>query len=83
MPDIKVTLPPDLLSILGANPEKKLPTLVVIELYREGKLTLRQAGDILGLNYRQMEDLLGKHNVFLEMNSAEIDEELRYGFSSE
>ncbi len=44
---IKVEIPPEILVHIKKEPEKILKELIVFELYREKKITLRQATDIL------------------------------------
>ncbi len=79
---IKVEIPPELLQYLDDEPEKNVKILLVFELYREKKITLRQAADILKITYREMEDLLEKNEIYLEFGKIEFDEEIYYGFSS-
>lgn len=79
---IKVEIPPKLLPYLNDDPEKNIKLLLVLELYREKKLTLRQAADILEITYREMDDLLGKHSVCWGFDQEDFEEELKYGFGS-
>lgn len=79
---IKVEIPPEILPYLNDEPEKKVKLLLVFELYREKKLTLRQAADILGITYREMDELLGKHSICWGFNQEDLEEELKYGFGS-
>jgi hypothetical protein len=48
----------------------------VIGLYQERKLTLRQAADILDLNYRETRGLLAAKNILLEFDKEILAEEL-------
>jgi len=79
---IKVEIPPELVQYLDDEPEKKVKLLLVFELYREKKITLRQAADILKITYREMEDILEKNEIYLAFGKIEFDEEIHYGFSS-
>jgi predicted HTH domain antitoxin len=79
---IKIKIPPELVKHLDNKPEQKVKQLLVFELYRERKITLRQAADILQLTYREMEELLEKHEIYLDFGKREFDEEVQYGFSS-
>jgi len=76
---IEVKLPPKLLPFLEDNPEKNLILFTVFELYRELKVTIRQAADILGLDLWEMNELLGKYSVYRGYGDVEIEEELQYG----
>lgn len=79
---IKVEIPQKLLPFLNDEPEKKIKLLSVLELYREKKLTLRQAADILEITYRDMDELLGKHSIYWGFDKEDFEEELKYGFGS-
>ena len=79
---IKVEIPPELLPYLSDNPEKKIKLLLVIELYREIKITLRQAADILRVSYREMESILEENEIFIDFGKSDLDDEFQYGFSS-
>ncbi len=79
---IKVEIPPEILPFLNDDPEKEIKLLLVFELYREKKISQRQAADILKITYREMEELLQKHEIYLDFGKKELDEEFQYGFSS-
>ncbi|MBD3256683.1 MAG: hypothetical protein GF383_16435 [Candidatus Lokiarchaeota archaeon] len=79
---IKIEIPSELLPYLNDNPEEKVKLLLIFELYREKKITLRQAADILKLTYREMEEVLKENRVFINFGKNELDEEFQYGFSS-
>ena len=76
---IEVKVPTKLKPFLEDNPEKNLILYTVFELYRELKITIRQAADILGLNYWEMNELLGKYSVYRGYGDVEFEEELQYG----
>jgi len=82
MDNIKIEIPNELLPYLDEDPNKKVPLLLVFELYRERKLTVRQAGEILKITFREMEELLQKNKICLDFGNIELDEEFQYGFSS-
>jgi predicted HTH domain antitoxin len=79
---IKVEIPKKLIPYLDDDPNKKVPLLLVFELYRERKLSLRQAADILKITYREMENLLEEHCIYLDFGKREIEEEFQYGLGS-
>lgn len=58
----------------AAEPDQLTRELVLVELYREGKLYLKQLGDFLGLDRWQTEDLLRHHGV-APMTSFDVDQE--------
>ena len=79
---ITFEIPPELLPYLDDDPQNKIKILVVFELYREEKLSLRQAAEILKISYREMQELLAKNKIYIDFGMEEIDEELEYGFRS-
>ena len=81
MTSIKFEIPAELLPYLSDDPQSKLKQLVVFELYRENKLTLRQAAEILEITYREMQELLAKSEVYLDYTKNELEDEINYGFS--
>jgi predicted HTH domain antitoxin len=46
----------------------------VVELYREGKVSLGKACEIAGLSYEEMKELLIKNNVEIRRGSASLKE---------
>jgi len=75
----KVEISPELASYLEEQPEKQVTLLLVLELYRENKVTLRQAAEILSVSYRQMQEILAEHEVFIEFSPEDLEEEINYG----
>ncbi len=45
----------------------------VVERYRAGRLSHRQAGQLLGLDYWQTEDFLRERNVPLNYSSGDLE----------
>ena len=78
---VAVSLPKDVLTILGRSPEKELKKLAALELYREGRLTLRQAAHILGVSYRRMMEILAEHRIYLNYGEEELKEDMEYALS--
>ncbi|MHA1380092.1 MAG: UPF0175 family protein [Candidatus Helarchaeota archaeon] len=79
---IKVELPQELLPFLKDDPQAEITLLVIFELYRQQKISIRQAAEILKLNYRKMQDLLAKNKVYIDFGTEDLDEEIKYGLSS-
>lgn len=80
--NIKIEIPSELLPFLENEPEKKARLLIIFELYREGKISIRQAAEILKVNYREMEEILQENGIYLDFGKTELEEEFQYGFSS-
>lgn len=51
--DVKLTLPGEVLEALGPDPEREALEGVLLLLVREDRLSLEQAGEILGLGGRE------------------------------
>ena len=80
--DIKFEIPEELLPHLEDDPQSKITLLLVFELYRENKITLRQAADILKVNYREMQEIFAKNKVYIDFGDDELNEEIKYGLGS-
>ena len=78
----KFEIPPELIPFLDDDPQNKIKLLLVFELYRVKKLTIRQAAEILKVSYREMQEILAKNNIYLDFGEKELEEELGYGSSS-
>lgn len=60
----------------GATPEaagRQMLADAAIERYREGRLSQRQVGGLLGLDYWQTEALLSQRGVPLNYSPADLD----------
>ena len=75
MVEITIKLPETLARAFGATPEARSQRLTedaAIEEYRAGRLSQRQVGEMLGLDYWQTERFLAGHNVALNYSLAEL-----------
>lgn len=75
MVEITIKLPDLLARTLGATPEARAQRLTedaAIEEYRNGRLSQRQVGEMLGLDYWQTERFLTERNVSLNYSSADL-----------
>ncbi|HYE63192.1 MAG TPA: UPF0175 family protein [Phycisphaerales bacterium] len=71
-------LPPDIESMLrtnGQDPSAALKEAAMVELYRCGVLSEYQLARALGLERLQVDEVLKRHNVPLEMTIEEIEAE--------
>ena len=83
MTSIKFEIPPEFVPYLKEDPKNQIKLLLVFELYRENKLNIRQAADILKLTYREMQETMAKNKIYLEYRKNELDDEFAYGVSNE
>lgn len=75
MVDITIKLPDTIASALGATPEARAQRLTedaAIEEYRAGRLSQRQVGEMLGLDYWQTERFLAERNVPLNYSLGDL-----------
>ncbi|HUS36131.1 MAG TPA: UPF0175 family protein [Verrucomicrobiae bacterium] len=78
MVQVTIRLPDAVADAFGKTAETRQRTVLedtAIEAYREGRLTQRQVGDVVGLDYWQTEDLLLKRGVPLNYGIVELDED--------
>ena len=75
MIEITIKLPDTLARAFGATPEARSQRLAedaAIEEYRAGRLSQRQVGEMLGLDYWQTERFLAEHNVALNYSLGDL-----------
>lgn len=78
MTEFKVKINEDLNKIIKEPKEKMIHRLIVLELYREEKLTIRQAASILKISYREFLDIMAQHITYLNYGLDEALEDLEF-----
>ena len=76
MVEITVKLPENVARTFGETPEdmgRHLLENAAVEEYRAGRLSQRQAGEMLGLDYWQAESFLAEHRVPLNYSLADLE----------
>ena len=76
MVEVTVQLPDALAHSFGDTPDlraRRLLENVAIEEYRAGRLSLRQIGEMLGMDYWQTEGFLVDHTVPLNYSLADLN----------
>ena len=76
MVEITVKLPENVARTFGETPEdmgRHLLENAAIEEYRAGRLSHRQVGEMLGLDYWQVERFLTEHRVPLNYSMADLE----------
>ena len=61
--------------------DKYINETLVVELYREGLFTLRQAAEILGAGLNEMFDILARRKTYINYGTEELDEDISYARS--
>ena len=75
--------PDEVMKVLEKPVEKSLIELIAIGLYRDGKITLRQAADLIGISMKKMPEILKKHNTYVSYGIKEMEEDIAYATSGE
>lgn len=75
MVEVTIQLPDALARLFGATPEtrsRRLAEDAAIEEYRAGRLSQRQVGEMLGLDYWQAERFLAERKVALNYSPDDL-----------
>lgn len=75
MVEITIKLPDMLARAFGATPEarsRRFTEAAAIEEYRAGRLSQRQVGEMLGLDYWETERFLADRKVFLNYSPGDL-----------
>jgi predicted HTH domain antitoxin len=78
MVEVIVKIPDALAGTFGETPEarsRQLAEDAAIEKYRVGRLSQRQVGEMLGLDYWQTEHLLAERKVSVNYSRADLEED--------
>ncbi len=78
---ISVNLPDRMTEYIKEPYDNSVKELLVVELYREGRLTLRQAADMLNVGTREMFDVLLRRKSYLNYGREELNEDINYARS--
>ncbi len=76
--ETKIELPKSILNICKTDRNGLSETVTksfIIELYREGMISLGKAADILGLDKKEMMALLKERNIPLNYDSDELEKD--------
>ena len=75
---ISVKIPEKITEYIKKPYDRFINEAFVVELYREGLLTMRQAAEILGINLSEMFNVLSKRKTYINYGSEELDEDISY-----
>jgi len=78
---ISVKIPEKITEYIKKPYDRFINEALVVELYREGLLTLRQAAEILGISLSDMFDVLSKRKTYINYGPEELDEDISYSGS--
>ena len=76
--EILVKIPEKITEHIKKPYDKFINETLVVELYREGLFTLRQAAEVLGVGLNEMIDILAKRKTYINFGTEELDEDISY-----
>ena len=79
--EISVKIPEKITEHIRKPYNKFINETLVVELYREGLFTLRQAAEILGVGLNDMMAILAKRKTYINYGTEELDEDISYARS--
>ena len=74
---LKLHLPEEIGDFLGEPVEKKVRILIVLELYKQKKISLGKAKELAGLDTWEMLDILIKHDIPLDYTAKDLKEDMQ------
>lgn len=81
---IRLDLPPEVVEVLGDEPEREALGAVLLFLVREGKMSVALAGKVLGLGRQDSVRWYTSHGFhYPDFDDKELEEELRYATQDE
>ncbi len=79
--EISVKIPEKITEHIKKPYNKFINETLVVELYREGLFTLRQAAEILGVGLNDMLEILVKRKTYINYGTEELEEDISYARS--
>ena len=79
----KIRISSRVVEVLEEPIEKSVVELIAIGLYRDGKITLRQAADLVSVDAKEMLEVLEKHDTYINYGIEELKEDIAYAKSGE
>ena len=73
--ELNVKLPEDLAKkagLTGVDAPEQATFLLLLELYREGRVSLGRLADLTGLPQAELLKRIGDHNTYLNYSSADL-----------
>ncbi len=79
--EISVKIPEKITEHIKKPYDKFVNETLVVELYREGLFTLRQAAEILDVGLTEMFKILAKRKTYINYGTKELEEDISYARS--
>ena len=78
---ISINIPDRMTEYIKEPFDNSVKEMLVVELYREGRLTLRQAADMLNVTIQEMFDVLLRRQSYINYGREELNEDISYARS--
>lgn len=79
--DISVKIPEKITEHIKKPYDKFINETLVVEMYREGLFTLRQAAEMLNVGLNDMLAILAKRKTYINYGTEELKEDISYARS--
>lgn len=79
--EISVKIPEKIAAHIKKPYDKYINETLVVEFYREGLFTLRQAAELLGVDLNDMLTILTKRKTYINYDTEELEEDISYARS--
>jgi len=70
-------LPGEIGVFLGEPVEEKVRILIVLELYKQEKISFGKVKELAGLDTWEMLDILVKHDIHLDYTAKDLEEDIQ------
>jgi predicted HTH domain antitoxin len=79
----KIVISNKVVEVLEKPIERAVVELIAVGLYRDGKITLRQAADLMGVTAKEILEVIEKHDTYINYGIEELEEDIAYAQSGE
>ena len=79
----KIVISNKVVEVLEKPIERAVVELIAVGLYRDGKITLRQAADLIGVTAKEILEVFEKHDTYINYGIEELEEDIAYAKSGE
>jgi len=73
---VTLSLPKEIESLLGEPIDRKVRTMIVLQLYRERKISFGKARDLAEVDTWEMLDLFAKNDLYLDYSAVDLEQDL-------
>jgi predicted HTH domain antitoxin len=78
---IEIKIPDKMAEHIKQPYDRSVQELLIVELYREGRFSVRQAAELLGVDLAGMFEVLARRKSYLNYGKEELNEDLSYARS--